>query len=279
MVPLNFLTTGGPADYIITGTWSQKARQRAEDFGAVNAVENADGSCTRAPTQTELKLSEDARYVHYVSNETIHGIEFPYDLDGGGVPVVCDASSNILSRPIEMEKYAMIYAGAQKNLGPSGVTLVIVREDFLETASKGINGVLAYRSFAENDSMPNTPNTWGVYLIDLVCKWLEEAGGLQAIGTLNARKASALYAAIDRSDGFYRGSVDVDSRSRMNVTFRMPSVELEDRFCSRAAEIGLVGLRGHRSVGGVRASMYNAFPFEGVERLVEYMNDFAGKNS
>src|SRR5688500_14160375 len=192
MVPMNFLD-GGTADYLITGTWSKKAMQRAGEFGAVRAIDCGEGGkYAKVPTQDELSFSANARYVHYVSNETIDGVEFFYDVDGSGIPVVCDASSNILSRPIDVEKYSLIYAGAQKNIGPSGVTVVIVREDFLAGAH-GPAGVLNYRSFTESDSMPNTPNTWGVYMIDLVCGWLERAGGLEAARKRNRQKAEMLY--------------------------------------------------------------------------------------
>jgi len=274
MVPMNFLK-GDSADFLITGTWGKKAMQRASEFGTVTAAYRPAGDVYSAvPPQDDLNFSPDARYIHYVSNETIDGVEFPYDVDGHGVPVVCDSSSNILSRPIDIEKYSLIYAGAQKNIGPSGVTVVIVREEFLESA-RGPAGVLNYRAFTESDSMPNTPNTWGVYMIDLVCAWLQEQGGLDAARVRNEQKAHLLYSAIDGSDGFYSGTTETESRSKMNVTFRLPSAWLEEEFCGIAEKNGLVGLRGHRSVGGVRASIYNAFPHEGVVRLVEHMKDFA----
>lgn len=278
MVPMNFLA-GGRADYIITGTWSEKARKLASGFGEANVIGSThDSGYTRVPLQEELRFSADAKYVHYVSNETIDGVEFPYDLDGLGSPVVCDASSNILSKPIQIEKYSLIYAGAQKNIGPSGVTVVIIRDEFLEACQGRQQGVLSYNSFADNESMPNTPNTWGIYMIDLVCAWLQEQGGVDAIARTNDSKSKLLYSAIDNSDGFYTGNVEPAARSRMNVTFRLQSEELDAGFCEEAEKAGLVGLWGHRSVGGVRASIYNAFPIEGVERLVEYMDDFAQRN-
>lgn len=278
MVPMNFLA-GGSADYVITGTWSEKARKAASQFGTANVINQipVDG-CVSVPNAEELRPTAGANYIHYVSNETIDGVEFPYDLDGLGTPVVCDASSNILSRPIEIEKYSLIYAGAQKNIGPSGVTVVIVRDEFLERCRGKQRGVLSYNSFAENESMPNTPNTWGIYIIDLVCEWLEQQGGVEAISAVNDAKAKLLYEAIDGSDGFYQGTVDDSARSRMNVTFRLASAELETAFCDGAKNAGLVGLKGHRSVGGIRASIYNAFPLEGVERLAEYMKDFSMTN-
>lgn len=275
MVPMNFIT-GGPADYVVTGTWSEKARKVASEFGTTNVVNqlSVDGY-TSVPKSQDLRLTAGAKYIHYVSNETIDGVEFSYDLDGLGTPVVCDASSNILSRPIDIEKYSLIYAGAQKNIGPSGVTVVIARDDFLETCRGRQKGALSYTSFAENESMPNTPNTWGIYIIDLVCEWLQEQGGVGAIAVQNAEKAKLLYETIDGSDGVYKGNVELSARSRMNVTFRLASAELEAAFCEGAKAAGLVGLKGHRSVGGIRASIYNAFPVEGVDRLVEYMRHFA----
>lgn len=278
MVPMNFLA-GGKADYVVTGTWSEKASKLASEFGIINVIAPTRSSgYKQIPDRGELRFTQNARYVHYASNETIDGVEFPYDLDGEGVPVVCDASSNILSKPIDIEKYSLIYAGAQKNIGPSGVTVVIVRDEFLETCRGRQKGILSYASFADNSSMPNTPNTWGIYIIDLVCAWLQEQGGVEGIAKINENKAKLLYAAIDNSDGFYTGTAEPAARSRMNVTFSLPSEELDRTFCREAAAKGLVGLKGHRSVGGIRASIYNAFPVEGVERLIEHMQDFALKN-
>ena len=276
MVPMNFLDSTSTADYVITGAWSKKASSLAAGFGTVNSIPaSSQNGLLQAPQQDEIEASPNASYIHYVSNETIDGVEFPYNLDGAGIPVVCDASSNILSKAIDIEKYSMIYAGAQKNIGPSGVTLVIIKDEFLKAACGKTKGVLNYGSFADNESMPNTPNTWGIYIIDLVCGWLLEQGGIKAAEARNAEKAKLLYAAIDNSDGFYTGNVEISSRSRMNVTFRLPSERLEDEFCLLAENGGMAGLRGHRSVGGIRASIYNAFPIEGVEQLVEHMNDFA----
>lgn len=280
MIPMNFLADGGSADYVITGTWSEKALVEAERCGKARVISSkADGGYKTVPDQDELRFTPGARYVHYVSNETIHGVEFKYDLDGHGTPVICDASSNILSKPIDVEKYALIYAGAQKNIGPSGVTLVIIRDDLLKTAPKNQQSMLDYRNFAEQGSMPNTPNTWGIYIIDLVCKWLKDHGGLKDIKEKNEEKAALLYAAIDSSDGFYTGHADRNCRSLMNVTFRLGSEELENKFAVEAAAQGLSSLKGHRSVGGIRASIYNAFPKAGVETLIDFMNDFAGRNS
>jgi phosphoserine aminotransferase len=279
MIPMNFLASGGSADYIVTGTWGAKAASEAEKIGTANVIYSSEASGYRSvPDQSELRISPDAAYVHYTSNETIDGVEFKYELDGNGTPVVCDASSNILSKPFDIEKYALIYAGAQKNIGPSGVTIVIIREDMLERVPANQPALLDYRNIADNGSLANTPNTWGVYLIGLVCDWLKGEGGVDAIEKRNVEKAAILYKAIDGSDGYYTGHAERDCRSLMNVTFRLPSAELEEKFCSEAEALGLDGLRGHRSVGGIRASIYNAFPREGVEALVDFMTEFASRN-
>lgn len=279
MVPMNFLSAGETADYVITGAWGKKALKEAKRCGSANVVfSSADGGFKAVPEQANLSFSADAKYVHYTSNETIEGVEFKYDLDGNGAPVVCDASSNILSKPLDIDKYALIYAGAQKNIGPSGVTLVIIRDDLLAAVPENQHSMLDYRLLAENGSMLNTPNTWGIYIIGLVCEWLNEQGGLAAMEKLNKTKGAVLYDAIDGSDGFYTGHADRNARSLMNVTFRLPSEDLEKQFGSEATAIGLDGLKGHRSVGGIRASIYNAFPQIGVERLVEFMSEFARVN-
>lgn len=279
MIPMNFLASDETADYVITGAWGKKALKEAKRCGNANVIySTADGGFKSVPTQDELSFSSDATYVHYTSNETIEGVEFKYDVDGAGIPVVCDASSNILSKPIDVEKHALIYCGAQKNIGPSGVTLVIIRDDLVAQVPENQHSMLDYRQLAENDSMLNTPNTWGIYIISLVCEWLREQGGVAAMEKLNEEKAKILYDAIDSSDGYYTGHADRNARSLMNVTFRLPSEDLEKKFCAEATTIGLDGLKGHRSVGGVRASIYNAFPREGVERLVEFMTDFARDN-
>ncbi|MBK9528550.1 MAG: 3-phosphoserine/phosphohydroxythreonine transaminase [Acidobacteria bacterium] len=279
MIPMNFLGAGETADYLITGAWGKIAAKEAAKCGNARIVSSSESSGFKSiPEQAEIVPSVGAKYLHYVSNETIDGVEFKYDLDGHGVPVVCDASSNILSKPLDIEKYAIIYAGAQKNIGPSGVTLVIIRDDMLDRVPAGQHSMLDYRAIAENGSMLNTPNTWGIYIISLVCEWLRSQGGLAAMAEKSALKAAVLYDSIDNSDGFYTGHAERSARSLMNVTFRLPSIELEDKFCVEATALGLDGLKGHRSVGGIRASIYNAFPKEGVERLVELMSDFAGRN-
>lgn len=278
MVPMNFLSLDGSADYIVTGSWGKKAVKEAQKFGTVDLAANmADGGFTRVPGQDEIHLNPSAAYVHVTSNETIEGVEWKTEPEVGDVPLVSDASSNILSRPIPIEKYGIIYAGAQKNMGPSGVTLVIIREDLLPRIREGLATMLDYRTHVKDKSLHNTPNTWGIYLINLVCKWLKEKGGLEAIQRENEEKAKLIYDAIDATD-FYRGHADPDSRSIMNVTFRLPSEDLEKKFASEATAAGMDGLKGHRSVGGIRASIYNAFPREGCEALVEFMKEFEKKN-
>jgi phosphoserine aminotransferase len=277
MIPLNFLKTS--ADYVVTGAWGEKAIKEASRRGSVNVIYSTKESGFRSvPAQEELNFSQNPDYIHYCSNETIDGVEFKYDLDGKGIPVVCDASSNILSKPIDLEKYALIYAGAQKNIGPSGVTLVIIRDDLLEKVPENQFAMLDYRAIAQNDSMLNTPNTWGIYLVSLVCEWLKERGGVSGIARVNDEKAKIIYDAIDTSDGFYEGHAEKEARSLMNVTFRLPSENLEKQFVAEAAAQGLDGLKGHRSVGGIRASVYNAFPTAGARALVEFMRDFTNRN-
>ena len=279
MIPMNFLRDGASADYVVTGYWGKKAIAEARRNAAAREIYSSHAANFTVIPAEELNFSPDAAYVHYTSNETIDGVEFKYDIDGRGIPVICDACSNILSKPIDVEKYALIYAGAQKNIGPSGVTVVIIRDDLIERVPKNLHPLFDYRALAENNSMVNTPNTWGVYVIGLVCEWLEQQGGLGAMKTKNETKARILYDAIDSSDGFYRGRARRAARSTMNVTFNLPSAELEKQFCEEAAKLGLDGLTGHRSVGGIRASIYNAFPKEGVVELVGFMEEFAGKNS
>jgi phosphoserine aminotransferase len=278
MIPMNFLPAEGSADYVITGSWGKKALKEAKRSGLVNVAANmADGGFTRVPADDEITFNPKAAYVHITSNETIEGVQWKRDLDTHGVPLIADASSDILSRPIDVGKYALIYAGAQKNIGPSGVTLIILRDDLLKRIPDGLHTMLDYRTHVENKSLYNTPNTWGIYIISLVCKWLKDKGGLAAMESENDAKAKLIYDAIDAT-AFYRGHADADARSPMNVTFRLPSEELEKKFASEATARGLDGLKGHRSVGGIRASIYNAFPKEGVEALVSFMRDFEKNN-
>lgn len=275
MIPMNFLADGGSADYVVTGAWGVKALKEARRKADPNVIFSSEADGFRnVPSQEQLEFSKDASYVHYTSNETIEGVEFKYDLDAGGLPVVCDASSNILSKPIDVSKYSLIYAGAQKNIGPSGVTLVIISDEMLDKVPDNQYSLLDYRAIASKGSMLNTPNTWGIYLIGLVCGWLKDQGGVERIAKRNERKAALLYDAIDSSDGFYQGHATREARSLMNVTFNLPTEELEKRFAEEAAAAGFDGLKGHRSVGGIRASIYNAFPEEGVRELVGFMEDF-----
>ena len=278
MVPINLLPAEGSADYILTGSWGKKALKEAKKVGSVSvAATMADGGFTRVPTDEEINLDSRAAYVHITTNETIEGVEWKKEPDTRGVPLIADASSDILSHRIPVEKYGLIYAGAQKNMGPSGVTLVIIREDLLQRIPDGLHTMLDYRTHTENNSLYNTPNTWGIYILSLVCKWIEEKGGIEVMEQENETKAKLLYEAIDATD-FYRGHADADARSIMNVTFRLPSEDLEKKFTSEATAQGLDGLKGHRSVGGIRASIYNAFPLSGVETLVSFMKDFERKN-
>jgi len=279
MLPMNFLSSEASADYIVTGAWGEKAATEATRFGGVNVIYSGQANGYRTvPNQSEVRFSSDVAYLHYTSNETIDGVEFKYELDAGSIPVACDASSNILSKPFDIEKYALIYAGAQKNIGPSGVTIVIIRDDLLDRIPSNLPSMLDYRHIAQNGSLANTPNTWGVYLIGLVCDWLKGEGGVTAMQKRNEEKAAILYDFIDSSDGYYTGHAERNCRSLMNVTFKLPSAELDEKFCSEAELMGLDGLRGHRSVGGIRASIYNAFPREGVKELVAFMGDFASRN-
>jgi phosphoserine aminotransferase len=278
MVPMNLLPPGGTADYVVTGAWSQKAVKEAKRVGTVHIAATTEAeNFNRIPRQDEISLAKDAAYVHYTSNNTIFGTQWQYTPNLGDAPVVCDASSDIFSRPIDMSKHALVYAGAQKNLGPSGVTLVIIRDDLVKRSPATLPTMLNYGVHAENKSLYNTPNTFGIYLMRLTMKWLLGQGGLAAIEKVNERKAAKLYAEIDRT-GYYRGHAQKDSRSRMNITFRLPNEDLEKKFAKEATAAGFDGLKGHRSVGGIRASVYNAFPEEGIDALVEFMKEFERKN-
>jgi len=275
MIPLNLLGEKKSADYLNTGMWSKKAIAEAKRYCTVNIVADTSGDgFTSVPTQAELKLNPDAAYVHYTPNETIGGVEFDYIPETNGVPLIADMSSTILSRPIDVSKFAMIYAGAQKNIGPAGLTIVIIRDDLLGKASESTPAVFNYATHADNDSMYNTPPTYGWYMAGLVFEWIKEQGGLEAIGKINQRKAEKLYAVIDGSE-FYGSPVAINGRSWMNVPFTLADADLDAVFLKGAAERGLVTLKGHRSVGGMRASIYNAMPEAGVDALVSYMHDFA----
>jgi phosphoserine aminotransferase len=278
MVPMNLLPANGSADYIVTGSWSQKAVKEAKRVGGVKIAGTTESTnFTRIPKQHELTLDPNAAYVHITTNNTIFGTEFHSVPDVGTVPLVADTSSNMYSRPIDISKYGVIYAGAQKNLGPSGLTVVIIRDDLVARTPASLPTTLQYSVQVENKSMYNTPPVFSVYIMRLVLKWLIAQGGLDAIETHNVRKADKLYAEIDRT-GFYRGHAEKDSRSRMNVTFRLPSEELEKKFAKESTAAGLDGLKGHRSVGGLRASIYNAFPEAGIDALVSFMKEFERTN-
>ena len=279
MIPLNLMVKNKKADYIVTGSWSKKAVKEAKRVGTVNiAASTEEGNFKRIPKQEELKLDPQADYVHFTSNNTIFGTEWHKEPEVGNVPLVCDASSDMLHKKIDVNKYALIYAGAQKNMGPSGVTFIILRKDMLERSSDSLHTMLNYKTHTENNSLYNTPNVFGIYIINLVCKWLKGLGGLDGMYKINKEKADILYKCIDESGGFYKGHADKDSRSLMNITFNLATEDLEKKLVSEATAAGFDGLKGHRSVGGLRASIYNAFPKKGVEDLVSFMKDFQKKN-
>ncbi|PYQ37379.1 MAG: 3-phosphoserine/phosphohydroxythreonine transaminase [Acidobacteria bacterium] len=279
MVPMNLLPSDGSADYVVTGSWSKKAVKEAQKVGMVSiAATTEPETFSRIPEKSELKLDAEAAYVHITTNNTIYGTEWHREPEVGRVPLVADASSDVFSRPIDVGRYALLYAGAQKNLGPAGVTMVLIREDLLARTPAGLPTMLDYNTHAQNRSLYNTPPVFAIYVVGLVVKWMLAEGGLEAIGRRNAEKAKILYDALDGSGGFYRPHAKPGSRSNMNVTFRLPSEDLEKQFVADAARQGFSGLKGHRSVGGIRASIYNAFPRKGVEALVSFLKDFAAKN-
>jgi phosphoserine aminotransferase len=274
MVPMNLLTPGATADYIDAGSWGEKAIQEAKKIGLVNVAASTKAeNYSRVPRQDELKLTPGAAYVHMTSNNTIEGTEYKELPNVGDAPLVSDTSSDMFSRPIDVARHALVYAGAQKNMGPAGVTVVIIREDLLARSQKSLPTMLNYAVQAENHSLYNTPPAFAVYTTGLVMKWLLAQGGLVAIERANQRKAAKLYAEIDRT-GFFRGTAHKDCRSLMNVTFRLATEDLEKQFVKKADAAGLDGLKGHRSVGGMRASIYNAFPEAGVDALVHFMQEF-----
>lgn len=274
MIPMNLLRGKTKADYINTGAWSKKAIAEAKKYCEVNiAATTESDKFSSAPSQAELKLDPDAAYVHYTPNETIGGVEFDYIPETNGVPLVADMSSTILSRPVDVSKFGLIYAGAQKNIGPAGLTVVIIRKDLMGQTIEGTPSMLDYKIQADNESMYNTPPTYAWYLAGLVFDWIKQQGGLTAMAEINQRKAAKLYAAIDASD-FYANPVKVEHRSWMNVPFTLANPELDSVFLEEAKKVNLTTLKGHRSVGGMRASIYNAMPEAGVDTLVEFMADF-----
>lgn len=279
MLPLNFLPTNATADYLITGSWSEKARDEAQKLGTVHiAASTQDEQYTRIPCADEIRLSDAPAYVHMTTNNTIVGTQWHSLPDVGSVPLVADMSSDILSRPLAYNQFALFYAGAQKNLGPAGVTVVAIRQSWMEQASTSLPAILRYATHASKDSLYNTPPAFAVYMVNLVLGWVEEQGGLEGIGQRNQQKAGAIYRAMDESNGFYHSPIASESRSLMNITFRLPAEAQEKQFISDASVAGMVGLKGHRSVGGIRVSIYNAMSQEGCEALAAFMRDFAQKH-
>lgn len=275
LVPMNLCPAGKKADYIVTGTWSDKAAKDAEAQGKGRRLWSGKaGNYTRLPLAEELTLDPEAAYLHYTSNETIHGVQFHHVPEAGPTPLVCDMSSDFLSRPIEASRFSLIYAGAQKNAGPAGVTVVIVHDAMLERSPASLPPMLSYALQAKENSIYNTPPVFPIYVVMLVTRWLLANGGLSGIAQENEAKAQRLYSLIDASTGFYRPHAQADCRSRMNVAWRLPSEELEKTFLDQAKARGFDGLKGHRSVGGIRASIYNAVPKQSVEALAAFMEEF-----
>lgn len=287
MIPMNFLPAGKEADYIITGGWAQKSYDVAAKlaglpgnlYGKANvAATSKDQNHNYIPSDDQIRCTPKAAYLHYCSNNTLYGTQWQRVPRGPeGVPVICDMSSDMYSRPVDFSKFALVYAGAQKNVGPAGVTLVIIRDDLVEMGSKNLPELLQYRTFAPEFSRPNTPPVFAIYIMGQVFKWILKNGGLGAVERRNQEKAALIYDVLD-STGFYKPHARQDSRSLMNITFRLPSEELEDRFVKEAKAQGMDGLKGHRSVGGIRASIYNAFPKAGCEALAQFMREFERKN-
>lgn len=281
MIPMNLLRGSAvAAEYVVTGSWSKNALEEAKKEGPVAVAWNGkETNFDRLPSFESLQINPQAAYVYIASNETIQGIQFATDPDTGSVPLICDASSDFLHRPVDVSRYGILFACAQKNAGPSGLTIVIIRDDLLARSQDTLPGYLNYRTQVENNSLWNTPPVFGVYVFGLITRWLqEEIGGLDKMYARNREKAQMLYDAIDASQGFYRGHALPEYRSVMNVTFRLPSDELEKKFLSEAVKLDLCDLKGHRSVGGMRASIYNAMPVEGVQTLRDFMRDFAASN-
>jgi len=279
MVPMNLLA-GKTGAYLVTGSWGAMAADEATKFGAVARPYTSKATnFDRLPAKGEYQIPQGAAYTYFVSNETIQGVQFPAEPDAGGAPLICDASSDFLCRPVDVSKYGLIYACAQKNAGPAGVTIVIIRRDLLERSQDALPSYLNYRQHVENDSLLNTPPTFAIYVNDLICQWLEnDVGGLAAMKALNEKKAALLYDVIDRFPGFYQGHAQPGARSLMNVTFRLPGDALQEQFLARCKQEKLTELKGHRSVGGIRASIYNAMPVEGVQTLADVMTEFATEN-
>ena len=280
MVPLNFAAKDKPGNYILSGSFASKAYDEAKILGVGNiAASSKEVDFKHIPTQDEIKLSDHAAYLHVCYNNTIYGTEYHYVPETGNIPLIADMSSDMLSRPIDFKKFSLIYAGAQKNLGPAGVCVVVARKAFIEKSPETLPTMLRYNTFLKKDSLYNTPPAFCIYMVGKTAAWIKANGGLQAMADRNAKKAKIVYDAIDNSNGFYRGHADKDSRSFMNVTFRLPNEDLEKKFVAEALEQGLGGVKGHRSVGGMRASIYNAMPYEGCEKLVDFMEKFRKANA
>jgi len=281
MVPMNFLPRSGPgAEYVVTGSWGEKALAEAQKFGRARAVwSGKESGYVRTPSPHEPAYLPGAAYVHYTSNETIQGVEFFEPPEAGDAPLVCDASSDFLSRPMDVERHALLYAGAQKNAGPAGVTIVVVRGDLLDRVPEGLPAMLDCRLLTREHSRYNTPPVFAIYLVGLVARWLVESiGGLEKMQEINCRKARIVYEALDASGGFYRGHAEAGCRSLMNVTFRLPNEEMEKTFVSVAKSRGMIELKGHRSLGGIRASLYNAVTVKAAEALAGFMREFQAKH-
>jgi len=279
LLPLNFAAPGQAADYVVSGHWGKTAIKQAKPYVAANvAADGEPGGFRDIPARGEWRLSADAAYVHITANETIHGLEFRDVPDVGAVPLFADFSSNIAAEPLDVSKFGLIYAGAQKNLGPVGISVVIVRRDLLERAGQPRADIFDYRSHAARDSMLNTPPTWNWYLLGLTVKWMLDEGGVAEFARRNAAKSTLVYQAIDGSGGFYRNEVAKAVRSRMNIPFFLPDEELTARFVSESKQAGLLALKGHKAVGGIRASLYNAMPLAGAQALADFMRDFQQRN-
>ena len=280
MIPLNFATKENPGSYAVTGTFAKNAYKEAKNLGVADlAASTENENFRRVPTQAELKISENAAYFHICNNNTIFGTEYHYIPETGNVPLFADMSSDMLSRPYDFKKFSLIYAGVQKNLGPAGVVVVVAKKSLVEKSLETLPTMLRYDTFYKKNSLYNTPPAFSIYIVGKVVRWIKNQGGLAEMAKRNAKKAEILYAAIDDSNGFYKGHAEKDSRSLMNVTFRLPNEELESKFVAQALENNLSGVKGHRSVGGMRASIYNAMTLEGVETLADFMQKFRCQNS
>ena len=280
MIPLNFATKENPGSYAVTGTFAKNAYKEAKNLGVAEiAASTENENFRRVPTQAELKISQNAAYFHICNNNTIFGTEYHYIPETGNVPLFADMSSDMLSRPYDFKKFSLIYAGVQKNLGPAGVVVVVAKKSLIEKSLETLPTMLRYDTFYKKNSLYNTPPAFSIYIVGKVVRWIKNQGGLAEMARRNAKKAEILYAAIDDSNGFYKGHAEKDSRSFMNVTFRLPNEELESKFVAQALENNLSGVKGHRSVGGMRASIYNAMTLEGVETLADFMKKFQSANS